>query len=100
MRYFETVTAMAQVDQVLQKISEADCLNELTREELAVVPTKILLDYERELAYIWELLPETFTNMFEKEDFLPCKEHFNLPDWTCHVDSPFPLKKNCHVCQL
>ena len=90
---------MEQIDKVLLKLSEAECLSELTKEELAFVPTHILLKFERELASIWDLLPDRFTTMFNKEDFLPCKEHFNLPGCT-HVDSPFPLVINCHLCQL
>lgn len=74
---------------------------ELTKAELEKIPKVLLLKYwSRYIHVLWDRLPKHFQADSEIISYLPCTEHWNMPDMLDHIDGSAPPRRKCDKCCL
>ena len=88
------------MDSVIKKFySEGNSLLPLTREELAILPHSFIEFLgQRDIHYVWDKLPKSFTSNPDMAKYRHCSKHYNLPNHTTHFDGPAPMIKDCYLC--
>lgn len=72
----------------------------LTKEELAVLPHAIIENFgQRDIHYVWNNLPDSFTSNPAMLKYKRCLKHYNLPTSSVHIDGPAPMIKDCYICK-
>lgn len=88
------------MDNVIKKFySEGNSLRNLTKAELAILPPSFIEFFgQRDIHYVWDKLPDSFTSNPNMAKYKLCLKHYNLPTSKIHIDGPAPMVKDCYIC--